>query len=325
MRSFLAKFVCLLAFLFVVSCHCQTVSAEVIRQDQNFLSLQLGIPVYIWTDTQNRPGTIVIALQGAVLHGRAYDTIARKLAGEGVMVVAPDFRGFGAWYYGLNGFPQNRKIDLKKTEADLKEIYDKLEDTYHLPIVWMGESFGANCALRMSTKKGGGLILASYAPKQRLFFQPRMVGHGLLWFTNPRRNMNISPYLKSRISESPHIAKEMRDDPLNRFIFRAGELYSMAKFTGDGIRMAKKLDPDTPVLFIHGKQDRLIRADDVEKFYANLKCNDKHMLMLENSGHMHLEVANPDPKVVEAVTDWTIDHTQPTAIVKTNRTGETIQ
>lgn len=319
------KFVALLAFVFAALCQCSPAFAEVIRQDQNFLSLQLGIPVYIWTDTQTRPGTIVIALQGAVLHGRAYDSIARKLAAQGIMVVAADFRGFGAWYYGLNGFPKDRKIDLKKTQQDLNDIYDKLEDAYHLPIVWMGESFGANCALRMSTKKGGGLILASYAPKQRLFFQPRMVGHGLLWFTNPRRNMNIYPYLKYRISENPQIARELRDDPLNRYIFRAGELYSMARFTDGGIRMAKKLDPDTPVLFIHGRQDRLIRADDVEKFYEKLKVTDKHMLMLESTGHMHLEVANPNPKVVETVTDWTIDHTQPTAIVRSNHMGQTIQ
>jgi alpha-beta hydrolase superfamily lysophospholipase len=308
---------CLTIFVFFCLAFAQPANAFVMRLDKNSLASEIGTPIYVWRDMSMVPRMAIIALQGAVLHGRAYDAIGYQLAARGALVVAPDFRGFGAFYRGSDGYMPNKTVDLKQSEADLRALYDKIHQSYpFMPIFWMGESFGANACVRMSAQKGGGLILSSYAPKQRLFFDPLMLGQSLMWFTNPHRYMNISGHLNSRLSENPQIVQELADDPYNRYAFRAGDLLNMARFTSGGNELAKNLDPETPVLIIHGTKDKLIRTSDVEKFYDNLQCKDKKLIVLKDIGHIHIETSHLDPKLVDTIANWALTRSNQARLVE---------
>ncbi|MBX9671284.1 MAG: lysophospholipase [Candidatus Obscuribacterales bacterium] len=69
--------------------------AEVTRQDNPQIEGLNETRVYEWRDTSRKPNAVAIAVHGLVLHGRVYDVLARELAAQGFVVVAPDLRGYG--------------------------------------------------------------------------------------------------------------------------------------------------------------------------------------------------------------------------------------
>ncbi len=71
--------------------------AEVIRNDTPQIEGLKETRVYEWRDTGRKPNAVAIAVHGLVLHGGVYDVLARELASQGFVVVAPDMRGYGRW------------------------------------------------------------------------------------------------------------------------------------------------------------------------------------------------------------------------------------
>lgn len=290
-----------------------------IEFDNNgILSSELGFPVYSWMDAHRqesgaKPDYIVIAIHGGVLNGLCYQALGEKLAKKGGMLVAPDLRGFGAWYLGNDKFAQNKKVDFKQSQEDLQNLYDKLTDKYPgVPVYWAGESMGACIAVRMANinrATPGGIILSSPAPKQRLFFHPRMLADFALFWTNPWRKMSVRPYVAPRISESPDIRDELANDPKNRYVFSFWELLSMFMYTKNSMSDYQNLPEECNTLILQGDKDRFVRLKDCRRFFAKLPVFNKRMLVFENKGHVHLETVYLEPDVVESVAKVLDNHT----------------
>ena len=303
-KSIICCFV-VLALLF----SCNPVRAEVLKEDNSIIFKDVNVPIYVWSNPQMKPVMIIIAIHGGVLNGQSFDAFARQLAEKGVLFVAPDLHGFGAWYRGNDRFAVDKTINPKQDDADLQTIYSRLKENYpNVPIVWSGESMGANYAVRLAVEKGGGLLLSSAAPKDKIFLDP---ANGRRWFVfliDPIRPLDVSPYVKSRLSEDPRINKELMDDSLNRFRFPVGQLFNIVKYTQSSIRMASQFSPDTPVLIIHGDIDRLCSPQDITKFYLDLNVRDKQLVMIPNKGHIHFETTLLDPQVLKVVYTWIDNH-----------------
>ncbi len=173
----------------------QPALAEVIRDDSSTLEGMSHRQVYEWKDTGVKPRAVAIAVHGLVLHGGVYDKMARELASQGVVVVAPDLRGYGRWCpsheRGLKHEPSNgydnatvvsldgasadthssdqcsdcdsnlersAEVSYKESFADLKELTKAVRDVYPaLPLYVIGESLGAGLALHLAADMPGSI------------------------------------------------------------------------------------------------------------------------------------------------------------------------
>lgn len=276
------------------------------------MSSELGFPLYTWS-TNSDPSALVVAIHGATLHGRSYTTIAEKLSKKGYAVFAPDMRGFGSWYHDEHPEDAEAKSILyRRSENDLQKLLAKLREQYpSKPIYLMGESVGANMAVRLLAIDGtcaDGLILSSPAIKQRLFFGPSVLKQIItVFFINPTAQLDITPFIKSRVSESPEITEERVTDELGRNKMNAGELFKTRWFNKVSMEMAPVLPSHVPILIIEGSIDKLFHAKDIQSLMAELPMTDKKLHLLNGKGHIHLETKYLKPEVENVVSDWLAD------------------
>lgn len=122
-----------------------------------------GVPAYIWRDSNVPTQAIALTIHGLMMHGKKFDTLACKLARHGLLVVAPDLRGFGRWHF--NSDVEEIGVNYQKSVHDLIELLNNLiEDFSSLPLICIGESLGAHLArtlVVMRPEMISGLILSS--------------------------------------------------------------------------------------------------------------------------------------------------------------------
>jgi len=85
------------------------VQAEIVREDNPAIEgAPADLPVMVWHDTERKPRGVAMAFHGLIMHGGVYENLARDLARQGFVVVAPDMRGFGRWC-----LKDREELDLK--------------------------------------------------------------------------------------------------------------------------------------------------------------------------------------------------------------------
>ncbi len=280
------------------------------------LSAELGFPVYTWSPLDTAPQAVVVAIHGATLHGRSYTTIAKQLSKKGYVVLAPDMRGYGAWYHNSEKDDELAKhVLFKQTESDILSLLKKAHQLYPgKPVFVMGESVGANMAIKLLADQADcadGIILSSPAIKQRYFFGPTVMKQLLTVFLwHPSAQLDITPFLRSRVSDDDRITDERVNDPLGRTKLNAGELFKTRWFNKDSLRLVPMLPEKLSVLVIEGSDDRLFRADLIEQdLMAQMPCSDKTLYLLKGKGHIHLETQYLKEEVEKKVAEWLAEKT----------------
>ena len=279
------------------------------------LSKEINCPIYSWANTAS-PQAVVVAIHGATLHGRSYTTLAENLSKKGFVVFAPDMRGFGSWYHDDHPgeeFPKH--VLYKRSERDLKALLAKLREIYpRKPIYLVGESVGANMAIRLMAldeQCADGMILSSPAIKQRYFFGPSIIKQiATVFFWNPKAQLDVTPILRSRVSESADITDERVNDSLARNRMNAGELFKTRWFNKDSMLLVPALPENKPVLVLEGAEDRLFDAQDIHTLMNDLPMTDKKLELMTGQGHIHLETKYLRPQVEEIVSNWLSEKSQ---------------
>ncbi|MGH9550264.1 MAG: alpha/beta fold hydrolase, partial [Terriglobales bacterium] len=246
---------------------CTPSPAAVVRD--NTTPIVEGVPTNCWQDTARKPKAVVIALHGLVMHGGVFDTIARHLASEGMIVIAPDMRGFGRWIAAgtaLDGDAEQPQLDYDRSFKDLSAIVRSTKERYpNLPTFCMGESLGAVIALRAAGEMGDsidGIILSSPAIKHHSFVKEIAEQAGP-FIANPFRHVNLIPYIKKFASEDPKIVQGALDDPLVRKRMTALELLKSANAIKPALGYADRVPSNMPVLIIQGNKDRMVKSNAV--------------------------------------------------------------
>lgn len=123
-----------------------------------------GVPAYMWRDCNVEARAIALTMHGLMMHGKTFDTFAGKLASRGLIVVAPDLRGFGHWHFSAEE-KEDSGVDYGKSLNDLIGLIENLVRDYSgLPLLCVGESLGAHLARRLVVMHPAvisGLILSS--------------------------------------------------------------------------------------------------------------------------------------------------------------------
>lgn len=156
----------LTSFLCGVFCAAASVTpthAQSIWLPDSYVGTTLNLPIHHWENKSVKRKGIILAIHSYLLHGGTYDKTARYFADRGYSVYAPDLRGFGRWKSEGRSFGGDSEVDFAKSKDDLQRIALFLRETNpDTPIIYMGESLGANY----------GLWLLSETQERRCSTQP---------------------------------------------------------------------------------------------------------------------------------------------------------
>lgn len=295
------------AFVGVIGTPCR---AEVVKETSWALECHdtEKLPVYIWKDSEAKPRGVVVAIHGLVMHGGTFNQLATKLAADGYIVYAPDLRGYGRW------MQEGQEVSYDKSFEDLCGLVTELKDEYKsLPLFLVGESLGGGLAMRLASKlpdKIGGIALASPALKRKFLYHPHLVTDSMKFMTNPSRQIDIVPYMKTHASDDPRITEEAANDPLVRKKLTARDLWRTHKYINGNMKYASLIPPEMPVLIIQGDHDRMLRCNAVTLLLSKLRSTDQTVKWFKGKGHLLIETSYVLPETISTIGDWLEDHVQ---------------
>jgi len=184
---------------------------------------------FLWDDVENAKGVVQIS-HGMSEHARRYDRFARFLNERGYIVFGDDHRGHGltASDFDRGNHKGNMFWDTVK---DLVFIHNHLKETYNLPLLFVGHSYGSFLGQSFLTQNTEtlGVALAGTA------YMPRWLVRAGIIFTFPLylfarkwrpKFVNKSPDALTRrrfkesgasiwISRDPDIRQNFIDDSLS--------------------------------------------------------------------------------------------------------------
>jgi alpha-beta hydrolase superfamily lysophospholipase len=311
-----------LAMAFCISILGTQAKAEVVREDSAESLLNRKTPVYVWQDTTQKPRAVAIAIHGLIMHGGVYNVLANQLASEGIIVMAPDLRGFGRW---KESDSKEAQLDYNKSYEDINELVKAASERYpDLPLYCIGESMGAGLAMHVAInnpKLVDGLVLSSPALKPRIHVGP-LLSETPSVLIKVHKKLNLEPYIKKFASEDPRIIAESLADPLVTKKMTTWQIMQSYKYMRPNMGYAKKLPADVPILVIQGDKDRLLKSNAVVKLISKAKSKDQTVRWFNNRGHLLLETAFMPPDALKTVDNWLqvrIDAaSQPTMVSLTN-------
>ncbi len=270
------------------------------------------LPVYIWKDSEAKPRGVIIAIHGLVMHGGTFNQLAKSLAHQGYIVYAPDLRGYGRWMLE----DQSQEVQYDKSFEDLCDLVTELKAEHeNVPLFCMGESLGAGLCMRLASSKVSGRIdgiaLSSPALKRKfVYVHPQLVADSMKLVTNPKRQIDIVPYMKTLASDDPRITEEAANDPLVRKKLTARDLWRTNQYIKGNMRYASLIPPAMPVLVIQGDNDRMLRWNAVSMLLSKLKSTDQTVKWFKGRGHLLIETSYVLPETVETIGEWLEDHNQ---------------
>lgn len=285
-------------------------AVPILEQEDASLFSDLNLPTYVWNVPQNEPKGIVLGFHGACLHGRSYRTLAEKLATRGYMFVSYDMRGFGKWFH--NARKKDKPFDHGQSYADGLSILKRLRESYPgVPIICVGESFGSFMALKVAQTNPGlldGMILVS-ASTPRLFISPYMLKEGVELAFNPLKRLDLSHYLKRKLSHKKEAAQHEANDPLNRNAQSIAELVRSAYTILKTGRNADDVPDHVPVLVLTGDEDRLCNPKSAKKLFKKLPSAQKVFVQVPDHGHLMIETPFIEQRVENLIANWLDDTT----------------
>ncbi len=131
------------------------------------------IQCYLWDDVRNAKGVVQIA-HGMAEHARRYDHFANYLNKNGYIVFADDHRAHGmtSARQSTKGVKGYHKGDIYfDTVQDEVAITKYLKETYNLPVVYLGHSYGSMVGQRYmqeDCERAGAVLSGSACMKGAL-------------------------------------------------------------------------------------------------------------------------------------------------------------
>ncbi len=290
--------------------------AGVMRDDEAKLAKHVGLPVYEWKSDSVETRGVAILVHGLTMHGAIYDKLARHLADQGLIVLAPDLHGYGRWADAPSEQRHCKEcgaqVCYQKSRRELLGLVDSVKETYpSLPLYMIGESLGGDMVLYCAGQRPKaieGIVLSSPAIKRRVNIVPRVFWDAGLVSHNLFRQVNLVPYMKKFASEDPRIVDEAVHDPLVRKRLTAWELFKTMRTIKASLRYADQVPSDMPVLVLQGDKDRMLKSNAVCDLLKHLSSTDRTVRWFKDKGHLLLETAYLEDDTLVAVDGWLKTH-----------------
>lgn len=271
------------------------------------------LQTFQWGLKFGEPRAIVIMMHGLLQHAECFGPIANHLAQRGYLAVALDQRGHGSRHFKNLKSDPGYNIDYPGSIEDLVSLARVLRAQHPtLPLFCLGESAGAAIAVRSATSSPGtfdGLVLCAFATKPRavrvLWTAEDVVAKVFHW----NHEIKMSRYIKKFSSEDDRIKLETMNDPMCRTGISLSELIDTCKFMKNTGKLARKLQPNLPLLMIEGQDDQVLDPKSSGKFLRHAHCENKDLVLIPHCGHVLVSTHYLKPLVVSSIDDWLDLHT----------------
>lgn len=257
----------------------------------------------------------LLCIHGFSLHKGCYAAFGKTMAKDGIAVYALDMRGFGE--SKMTG--KHTELDFDGSLADIKAMLLQIRKTHPgIPVVILGESMGGAVALHATAyypELISGLI-SSVPARDRFGMsdeERKVAGKAGLQvlFGGYRKPMtNVAMAAVHKISQKEEVRSEWTTDPLMRTSFSPKEFVQLDGFMSKNLQAAG-LVKNTPVLFIQGTNDKLIRPAGTWKLFERLGTPNRQLVLSKNSEHLIFEEGQyraDDLKFVRSWIDKNIAH-----------------
>jgi acylglycerol lipase len=252
------------------------------------------------------PKAMILSIHGFGLYKGAFDAFAQRMVKNGIAVYAIDVRGFGSW---AKPGVKVQKIDFYSTLIDVGSMVSWLKRIHPgVPIFLLGESMGGAIALQATAlfpDSVSGLIAS--VPGNEYFQANEANMDVVLHLVRPDTPFDVSEKVVEKATSKPYLKKSWKGNPNARLQLSPRELLEFHQFMKKSHQMARRIDK-TPVLMLHGGQDRLSKPDGTIKLFNELESKDKNLVMLGSSEHLIFEDAQFDEHIIAMVSSWIDKH-----------------
>jgi acylglycerol lipase len=270
------------------------------------------VPVQVWREESITPWAVLLCIHGLSLHAESFRTFGKAMARMGIPTYAMDVRGFGSWQNTETAAQvsfDRAFIDIKNTLAGIRR------SNPGLPLVIVGESMGGAIALQATAANPelvDGLICC--VPSQHNNGQQTTnmkAAFGLIY--RPNWKIDVSNSIIKKATQQSNVAEEWENDPMTRKNFDSKELLRFHNLMNGSLAKAP-LITKTPVLFLQGGSDKLIKPTGTVELFNKLKTSDKDLVMVGTAQHLILEQGQFDDKnlikddVIVMLTNWIDKH-----------------
>ncbi len=255
-----------------------------------------------------KPRLAMLCIHGFSLHKGCFAAFGKEMAKDGIATYAMDLRGFGE----LKDQNKHSGLDFDGCLADIKAVLEQIHLDYPgLPVVLLGESMGGAVALRAAAfypDLVSGLI-SSVPARDRFGMNDEekkvMLKSGLqtIFGGYKKKIDHVAMAAVNKISVKEDVRKEWKNDPLMRTDFSPQEFLQFDEFMGHNLQAAAMVKT-TPVLFIQGTNDKLIRPAGTWKLFERLGTPNRQMVLSKNSEHLIFEEGQFKPDDLKFVTSW---------------------
>lgn len=265
------------------------------------------IPCMIWK--AGEPKAIMLCIHGFGLHKGTYDGFAREMVKNGIAVYAIDVRGFGSWVQkGVNEIDfQGTMEDIGLTLKEIKRIHPGV------PIIVLGESMGGAIAMKTAATYPdmvNGLISSVPAGDRydKANSQMGVVKHVLLHGFNAP--IDVGPAIVKAATKKKDLQNTWLKDPLTRTYVKPKELIAFRDYMNDSFNFAPQIKT-TPVLFIQGSNDKLVRPAGTWKLFGSIANPDRQIVLSKTAEHLIFEDAQFNQEDLGFVSNWISKHIIP--------------
>lgn len=263
------------------------------------------VHVNTWLDSERPVLGVVLLVHGLMMHGRSFDELAKRLVGNGIMVVAPDLRGFGRWYFRQG---KRSTIDYEASLDDVGNLSRHLKAQYDVPLVIAGESLGAHVARALAAANPGlysGLILSNPCIRPRmvsLSLIPHAVSEAVQIGLLKYREVDLKPFAGRFLKDEPERLKEYLEDPMSRKSLDVLELIESMLVVGSF--QPARLPAHMPVLVFRGENDGVCQSASYNQFISTLKTDKLTYHRCGSCAHIILQSRTIEQSIVAVLLDW---------------------
>lgn len=249
----------------------------------------------------------VLCIHGFSMHKGTYKALGKELAKDGIASYAMDMRGFGE-RKEING---KTELDFDGSMADIKAALLQIRNKHTgVPVIVLGESMGGAIALRAAAlfpNLIAGLI-SSVPAKDRFSLEEggkvgMKAGFQTMLGGFNKQMTDAAAGVVNKISEKEELRNVWKTDPLMRTSFSPKEFVQLDNFMSGNLDAAAMVK-DTPVLFIQGSNDKLIRPAGTWKLFEKLATQNRQMVLSKNSEHLIFEEGQFNPEDIKFVLSW---------------------
>jgi alpha-beta hydrolase superfamily lysophospholipase/thiol-disulfide isomerase/thioredoxin len=280
-------------------------NAPLSSSDQN------SAPIQCWSSPLAKPRCCLLCIHGLGLYSGAYQNFGMRMAKHGIITYAIDVRGFGSWMKAQG----HQEVDFPGCLEDVKVALKAIHSANPgLPVFLLGESMGGAIALR-ATSMYPDLVdgLISSVPAGERFKQKKTdLKVALELLTGPNKQHNVGKSVVQQATQDEKLRQDWANNPLDRMNLSAKELVQFQKFMNENHDAAKEISK-TPVLFVQGSEDRLVKPEGTWDLFNEqatelktfLAVPSEHLIFEEQQDHS----TKFDERVAQLVTAWIFAHT----------------